>query len=244
MRGWLWFWAAHNLGRLSTQTVFIMIRCIYALQSSICNYKYTSIYIIIDASGAGLLSAAPLLLSPPRCCDGVAAHMSPLPDVFVLPHSFTGCHGHCLQGEQLTAAFVISYNTTCIPCTILRSISRQCRAERSTFALFLPRTKIRVGDSRRRLPTWRMLRRSWAFPCPVSSGFFNKEVFFFGLLGFFCVCVVFIFHFKLEQLSPMCRFGHYCRHVPGIGCNCQWKQPQPHHRPRWGAGEPPQGGED
>lgn len=60
----------------------------------------------------------------------------PLPDVFVLPHSFTGCHGHCLQGEQLTAAFVISYNTTCIPRTILRSISRQCRAERSTFAFF------------------------------------------------------------------------------------------------------------
>lgn len=53
--------------------------------------------------------------------------------VFVLLHSFTGCHGHYLQGEQLTAAFVISFITPCIPCISLLSMSWQYLAKRNCF---------------------------------------------------------------------------------------------------------------
>lgn len=98
-------------------------------------------------------------------------------------------------------------------------------------------------DSRRRIPATptHLEDVETILSVSLSSFFWIFNRVFFVL---FVLCVVFIFHFTLEQLSPMSRFGHYCRHVPGIGCNWQWKQPQPHHRPRWGAGEPPQGGED
>lgn len=101
------------------------------------------------------------------------------------------------------------------------------------FCAFSSCTMIQIGDPRRRLPTWRMLGRFWAFPNVVSSGCLTKD--------FLCV---FISHSKLELPVPMSRVERCCHHVPAIGCNCQWKQHQPHHRSRRGIGDPPWGGED
>lgn len=92
------------------------------------------------------------------------------------------------------------------------------------------------SDSRRRYP---------ATPAHLEDGGTSLNVSECSLWmlnkGFFCALIS---HSKLEQPDPMSRSGHCCHHVPCIGCNCQWKQHQPHHRPRWGVGKPPWGGED
>lgn len=89
-------------------------------------------------------------------------------------------------------------------------------------------------------------RRSPATPAHLEDAgtiLSVSECSFFWMFhkGGFCV---FISHSKLELPDPMSRFEHCCHHVPAIGCNCQWKQHQPHHRSRRGVGEPPWGGED
>lgn len=149
--------------------------------------------------------------------------------VFVLLHSFTGCHGHCLQGEQLTAAFVISFITPCIPCISLLSISWQCIAKRPCF---YPSSEAQFPDSPRRYPATpahledaadRLLSSGW---CPESVSEF------------------FITRTDLEQTDPMSQRWHRSHHVPSIGCICKWKHHQPRHRLRRGAGEPSRRGED
>lgn len=132
------FGTAHNLGWPSTQTgqVYWLYNDSVHLCFKDCHPRSLyNLWCVGVGSSQQLLGALSSSLLRLQCCDGVAAHMPPPPDVFVLPHSFTGCHGHRLQGEQLTPAFVVSLNTTCIPRISLGSISRQCKAERPTFAL-------------------------------------------------------------------------------------------------------------
>lgn len=72
----------------------------------------------------------------------------PPPVVFVLLHSFSGCHGHCLQGEKLTAAF----------CHLLTShpLKQQCSPASSLclilFIFFARLPEAQRADSRRRNP--------------------------------------------------------------------------------------------
>lgn len=108
-------------------------------------------------------------------------------------------------------------------------------------------------NARRRDPVLRVFtmhndsrRRSPATPAHLEDA---GTILIVSLSSFFWMLskedfCVFISHSKLEQLNPMSRFGHCYHHVPGIGCNSQWKQHQPHHRPRWGVGESPWRGED
>lgn len=218
------FGTAHNLGWPSTQTgqVYWLYNDWVHLCFKDCHPRSLyNLWCVGVGSSQQLLGALSSSLLRLQCCDGVAAHMPP-PRLTSLS---------CLTASP--AAMDTAYRESSwlpplsFPWTPHASLASVLAAFPDNARRKDPLLRFRAthNDSRRRsprrLPTWRMLRPSWAFPCLVSSG---------------CFCV-FTSHFKLEQVSPMSRFGHCCRHVPGIGCNCQWKQHQPHHRPRWG--EPP-----
>lgn len=112
-------------------------------------------------------------------CRAGCSHV-PLPVSFVLLRSFTGCHGLCLQGEELCH---FPHHTGSLAAAVLITITIASREESQPLSLLRRHNdRVPVGYTMRSVPTWNRLGMQhplspsvWVPAALVSCGWCAEE---------------------------------------------------------------------